>query len=200
MADKVAKPKKQKPKQKAGEQSVMGALPSQRPARIGGDRPSAPAGNAPAARTVSETAAKPANGAAKPARAASKPATKPATKAASKPRATAARRKAAAPRTFEPTAAAESAAGDADARAAGAVPTPEPEPARRQRPRAVRKVAPGTGPVGPEPPLEPEPEHGRPSGVELVATAIQAAGEVAQIGLAIGGRIVKRAVDRLPKP
>ena len=47
---------------------------------------------------------------------------------------------------------------------------------------------------------QPSPEHGRPSGVELVTTAVQAAGELAQVGLAIGGQILKRAVDRLPKP
>jgi hypothetical protein len=46
----------------------------------------------------------------------------------------------------------------------------------------------------------PSPESGRPSGVELVTTAVQAAGELTQIGLTIGGKLVKRAVDRLPKP
>jgi hypothetical protein len=39
-----------------------------------------------------------------------------------------------------------------------------------------------------------------PSGTELVTTAIQAAGELAQIGLAVGGQVLKRAVDKLPKP
>jgi hypothetical protein len=33
-----------------------------------------------------------------------------------------------------------------------------------------------------------------------VTTAIQAAGELAQVGLTLGGRALKRAVDRLPKP
>jgi hypothetical protein len=33
-----------------------------------------------------------------------------------------------------------------------------------------------------------------------VTTAVQAAGELAQIGLSIGGRAVKRAVSRIPKP
>ncbi|HYM57446.1 MAG TPA: hypothetical protein VES79_05735 [Solirubrobacteraceae bacterium] len=41
---------------------------------------------------------------------------------------------------------------------------------------------------------------GPPSGTELVTTAIQAAGELAQIGLTVGGQIIRRAVDRLPKP
>jgi hypothetical protein len=39
-----------------------------------------------------------------------------------------------------------------------------------------------------------------PRGTELVTTAIQAAGELAQIGLTVGGRALKRAVDRLPRP
>jgi hypothetical protein len=33
-----------------------------------------------------------------------------------------------------------------------------------------------------------------------VTTAIQAAGELAQIGLAVGGRVLKRTVEKLPKP
>ena len=44
-----------------------------------------------------------------------------------------------------------------------------------------------------------EPEGG-PSGTELVSTVVQAAGELAQVGLSIGGQVLKRAVDRLPKP
>ena len=39
-----------------------------------------------------------------------------------------------------------------------------------------------------------------PSGTELVTTVVQAAGELASVGLSIGGQIVKRAVDKLPKP
>ncbi len=49
-----------------------------------------------------------------------------------------------------------------------------------------------------EPP--PESKTSPPSGTELVTTAIQAAGELAQIGLAVGGQVLRRAVDRLPKP
>jgi hypothetical protein len=60
----------------------------------------------------------------------------------------------------------------------------------------------GTSDVRPDPRTsEPPPaESARPSGMELVTTAVQAAGELTQIGLTIGGRILKRAVDRLPKP
>jgi hypothetical protein len=39
-----------------------------------------------------------------------------------------------------------------------------------------------------------------PSGTELIGTAIQAAGELAQIGLAVGGHALRSALDRLPKP
>jgi hypothetical protein len=41
---------------------------------------------------------------------------------------------------------------------------------------------------------------GPPSGTELVTTAIQAAGELAQIGLKVGGQGLKRTVGKLPKP
>ena len=41
---------------------------------------------------------------------------------------------------------------------------------------------------------------GHPSGGELVTTAIQATGELARIGLTVGGHMLKRAVDRLPRP
>jgi hypothetical protein len=122
--------------------------------------------------------------------------TSTATKTARKP--AAARRKAAAPRTFEPTPAAEAAAGAADERAAAAA-----RVADAPKPRAVREGAPGMGTTGERGPAQGEPaspEHGRPTGVELVTTAVQAAGELTQIGLSLGGRLVKRAVGRLPKP
>ena len=188
MADKVEKPKKSKAKPKKDEKGVLAALPSTRPERIGTRRASAPPAKPAAAGTRPSKPAKRTTRAPKTAA--------PAGQGAA-PRATATRRKAAAPRTFEPTPAAESAAGAADERAAGAaVPPPrEPEP----RPRAVREGAPGMGTTGERVPQESS-EHGRPSGVELVTTAVQAAGELAQVGLAIGGQILKRAVDRLPKP
>jgi hypothetical protein len=43
-------------------------------------------------------------------------------------------------------------------------------------------------------------ESGRPSPGELAATAVRAAGEVAQLGLSIGGAVLKRVAGRLPKP
>jgi hypothetical protein len=201
MADKVTKPKKSKPKTKKDERGVLAALPSTRPERIGTRRTGTTVSAATQTAAASAKTAKPA--AAKPAATApagepSYPRTSPAAKkkpatrrkaAASRP--TAARRRAAAPRTFEPTEAAEAAAGAADERAVGV--TTEP------RPRPVREGAPGMGTISPDRD-QPSPESGRPSGVELVTTAVQAAGELTQIGLTIGGRIIKRAVDRLPKP
>jgi hypothetical protein len=41
---------------------------------------------------------------------------------------------------------------------------------------------------------------GPPRGTELVTTAIQAAGELAQIGISVGSQLLKRTLDRLPKP
>ena len=82
--------------------------------------------------------------------------------------------------------------------------TPAPEPRIPHRPRPIRAGAPA---------LKESTERARseaseplesgstpPTGTELVTTAIQAAGELAQIGLTVGGQVLRRAVDRLPKP
>jgi len=196
MSDKAEKPKKSKAKPKKNQKGVLAALPSTRAERIGTRRVSAPSASAtpPAAKPAKPAAAKPAAPAKKPA--AKKPAaSKPARKAAS-PRVTATRRKAAAPRTFEPTQAAETAAGAADEHAAAAS-SRRAKPRSEHRPRAVRPGAPGMGTTGVR--EQPTSESGRPSGVDLVTTAVQAAGELTQIGLTIGGQIIKRAVNRLPK-
>jgi hypothetical protein len=39
-----------------------------------------------------------------------------------------------------------------------------------------------------------------PEGIELVGTAIQAAGELAQLGLSLGTKALRGAVSRLPRP
>lgn len=122
----------------------------------------------------------------------SKPAARP--KAASKPKA-AAKRKPATPRpaaitTTEPAPATPAA--------------PAREPATPRRPRPVRAGAPAlaesTERARSDGPGPREPGAAPPSGTELVTTAIQAAGELAQIGLKLSGHALKRAVDRLPKP
>jgi hypothetical protein len=233
MADKVTKPKKSKTKK--DDKGVLAALPSTRPERIGTRRTGTTVSPATQTAAASAKTAKP-EGATTSASDTSYPRTSPAAKkpatrrkaAASRPtaarrkaaasRPTAARRKAAAPRTFEPTEAAEAAAGAADERAAGVTTEPRPRFKRagvtpEPRPRPVREGAPGMGTTSADresaslrsspPPADAgarSSESGRPSGVELVTTAVQAAGELTQIGLTIGGRIIKRAVDRLPKP
>jgi hypothetical protein len=62
--------------------------------------------------------------------------------------------------------------------------------AREPGPRAVPRSR------RPEPPARP----GTPQGLEIVTTAVQAAGELAQIGLALGAGVVRGAIRRLPRP
>lgn len=38
------------------------------------------------------------------------------------------------------------------------------------------------------------------SGTEIVATAVQAAGELTQIGMALGSRALRSALERVPRP
>ena len=96
------------------------------------------------------------------------------------------------------------AAGSARSTAAKAEPAPRAaaEPATPHRPRPVRAGAPSlAGSTKRTRPTEPpESTTSPPSGAELVTTAIQAAGELAQIGLTVGGQVLKRAVNRLPQP
>jgi hypothetical protein len=47
----------------------------------------------------------------------------------------------------------------------------------------------------------PDDAGGSPPGpVEVVSTAVKAVGEVAQIGMAVGGQAVKSVLSKLPKP
>jgi hypothetical protein len=88
-----------------------------------------------------------------------------------------ARAKAAAPRRAKATRATPAPAGKPAAVTAGCPPLKQPKSA----------------------PPPPRP-IGHPTGTELVTTAIQATGELARIGLTVGGQVLKRAVDRLPRP
>jgi hypothetical protein len=74
---------------------------------------------------------------------------------------------------------------------------------------AARRVTHGPAAVTPGcPPLRvsratdaPPPKPlGAPSGTELVTTTIRAAGELAQIGFVVGGQVLKRTIDRIPRP
>jgi hypothetical protein len=78
----------------------------------------------------------------------------------------------------------------------GAAPKPRPS----HGPTAVRPGSPPLQshhrPADEPPPRRIEPPHG----TELVTTAIRATGELAQIGLTYSGHLLKRAVDRIPRP
>jgi hypothetical protein len=73
------------------------------------------------------------------------------------------------------------------------------------KPRATHaaKGRPATAPseIPPAGYATPRPDDdGVPRGADLVTTAVMAAGELAQIGLAAGGRALKSALGRLPRP
>jgi hypothetical protein len=76
---------------------------------------------------------------------------------------------------------------------AGPKAAPARKPARRPK---VEAVPPHIPPAGFAPPPDTE-ERGAPSGVELVGTAVQAAGELVQIGAAIGSQALRSALGRL---
>jgi hypothetical protein len=95
----------------------------------------------------------------------------------------------------EPTAARKTSGTKATAtKKAGAAKT-----AATPKPRAAAKPA-ADRPTPPPPPRPEPPRDGRPTTTEVVTTAVQAAGELAQIGLTVGRQALKRATDRIPRP
>jgi hypothetical protein len=108
----------------------------------------------------------------------------PKPKAAAKPKAANGRRAATKPKATATSAAKPKAAA---------------RPKADAKPRPVRSGSPSL--KRPARTEAPKPRQSAPpSGTELVTTAVQAAGELAEIGVKMGARAVKRAVDRLPKP
>lgn len=110
-------------------------------------------------------------------------------------------------------AASKTKASGSKAKAASAKPSPQPKakaapakPSPRPKSAAAAKAAPSPEPAPAEPTSKPEklppagyatPEREQqPSGTELVATALQAAGEVGRLGQAA----VRGLLSRLPKP
>jgi len=85
-------------------------------------------------------------------------------------------------------------------RAAAGTAKKKPAAKKKAAPRRTaeksKAAAPRIPPAGFQPPRE---DTGRPapSGVELVGTAIQAAGELAQIGLSVGNHALRSALGRL---
>ena len=173
----------QGPDRSDGDRDVLSNLPRSRPHRRSAKRGGVTATTTKAAQAseASESAAgtaKPADrpkAARKPAAAKAKPKTTTAAEAAAKRSAPAAERPAGAPR------AAGADAGPRAQRLRKPPPPPSPLPPRSG------KTAPPKG-------------ENQQSGTELIGTVVQAAGELAQVGLTIGGQVLKRAVSRLPKP
>ena len=69
----------------------------------------------------------------------------------------------------------------------------------RSKPAGVRPSAATTkarGAPEPPPPKAPPPA----TGIELVETAVAAAGELARIGLSVGARALRNVASRLPRP
>jgi hypothetical protein len=79
----------------------------------------------------------------------------------------------------------------------GAARRPRPAPPQEPAPRPAQAARPKPVPPPPEPDSR---RSGPPSGPELVTTAVQAVGEIAQIGLTAGLEVVRRAASRLPRP
>jgi hypothetical protein len=78
--------------------------------------------------------------------------------------------------------------------------TPKPPPLRQPAQPAGTPDAPPTRKPSDDP-LPPEPSGSRlPSGTELVGTAVQAAAELAEIGISLTARALRRTVSRLPRP
>ncbi len=169
------KQSKKKSKASAREESgVLASLPATRPARISGRARSSDTEAAAAAPRASTKATSTKAAPAKP-----KAKRTPAKRTPAKPAATK-------PKT--PTAA-----------------TPKAEPAsvttaKPARPRPVRSASRNLAEPAKKAADKRPAEDRSPSGTELVTTVVQAAGELAQVGLTVGGQILKRAVEKLPKP
>ena len=92
------------------------------------------------------------------------------------------------------------AAKPAAARAKPAAEAPANTPravSARRKPAGVRpSAATDAATSRPSPKRPPSP----PSGTDLVGTAVQAAGELAELGLTLGARALRDAVKRIPRP
>jgi hypothetical protein len=105
-------------------------------------------------------------------------------KSAAKPKATAAKKTASAPKAKSATA----------------------SKPKARRPSATSQATNATGSTAPPPPpagwAAPKGDRAgeRPGGGELLGTAVQAVGELAQIGLTFGGQALKQALSRFPRP
>jgi hypothetical protein len=72
--------------------------------------------------------------------------------------------------------------------------------AKPARSAAQAKAAPRRGPIVPPGSGRRPPESTGTSGSDVLGTAVQAAGELAQVGLTLGVQVLRRAISRLPRP
>jgi hypothetical protein len=94
--------------------------------------------------------------------------------------------------------------GAASARKRTTATATKPKPARKtSAPKAAEAKAAKLRKPEPAPPAgwqTPGEEHRGNGATDVVSTAIQAAGELAQLGATIGGQLLKRAAGRIPRP
>jgi hypothetical protein len=77
--------------------------------------------------------------------------------------------------------------------------TPKPRDVSKARARKPTRLQQPAQPAG----TPPRPRSRRPlpaTGTEIVGTAVQAAAELAEIGLSMSARMLRNAVSRLPRP
>ena len=87
-------------------------------------------------------------------------------------------------------------------RAAKAKPVPRKRRAAKKAPATATqsKATAAQRPSAPPPPPPPARSgNGRPSGTEIVTTAVQATGELARIGATVGSQLLRRAARRIPR-
>jgi chemotaxis protein histidine kinase CheA len=168
-----------------GDRDVFGSLPNTRPQRRSARRDRAGAKAKPAASgpAKAEAAAK------------ATPAARAEPAAGAKPAAQAKAAAQAKPSTGAKAAADTKPGARAKAAAQGKPAAQAQAAAKAAPPRATSSKIPPAGYATPR-----GDDDGVPHGAELVTTAVQAAGELAQIGLAAGGRALKSALGRLPRP
>jgi hypothetical protein len=176
------------------DREVLAGLPNARPTRRSAkrDRPArgqraGGAAAAPAKAGTKTRQAAPRSTAKKaPARSAAKTSAARSTAKTGTPRSTA---KQAAPRSTARQAAAE-----------GRAPAKQAAPRSTAKAGARRSAAPKAAPIPPAGYATPHADDDGPTGADLVTTVVQAAGELAQIGISAGGRALKSALQRLPRP
>jgi hypothetical protein len=96
------------------------------------------------------------------------------------------------------------AAASAAKTAAATRPAPaKPKPAKKKAAKPKVRTNAGTQPKPPTAPPKgwqtPDQGNGK-GGPDIVTTAVQAAGEIAQLGVTVGGQLLKRAASRIPRP